>query len=60
MKPEDLKRIQEQIKTATSRVDELRGDIDRARLAGLDVSAQEAEYRNLQRNIDRLRIAYGV
>jgi predicted nucleic acid-binding Zn-ribbon protein len=59
MRPEDLKAIQASIKEAQKALEEAKKDLEDARRAGIDVTEQAEQIRDLERKIARLVAVYG-
>lgn len=56
--PEDLEAMKEHITLAEENLDKMRVELELARRAGIDVSAQENRYRELQEKIKRYKLVY--
>lgn len=56
--PEDLEAMKEHMKEAEENLEHMHSEIELARRAGVEVSAQENRYRELSEKIKRFKIVY--
>lgn len=57
--PETLKKIKEDLRAAEKALKEIEPEIQRAMTAGIDVTEQLKEARELRAKIDKMRLVYG-
>lgn len=59
MTPETRKKVQDNIKQAADRLEEMRKDISDAKMAGIDVSFLEQQYNEQRQRVNKMRTVYG-
>lgn len=56
--PEQLEKMKEHITSAEENLAKMREEMDLAKRAGIDVSAQEEEFKTLSASIQRMKVVY--